>query len=1008
MFSMPFIDRGRSNLHIRLGCMLVSVAMGIQSTMAADSLRQEPVKSPISADDSLAQFHLHPKLKIELVASEPEVVDPVAIAFDADGRMWVVEMRDYPNGPAKERPPKSRIKILEDTDGDGRFEKVTIFADQLLFATGLQPWKGGVIVTLAGDVYWMKDTNNDGKADVREHWFTGFKQDNPQLRANHPTFAYDNHIYLSSGIRGGSVIAVKEEWKKDAKPVSVSGRDFRFDPLTGKYEAISGNGQFGMTFDDFGNRFVCSNRNPCMHVVLEDRYIRRNPHLAVKSVVHDVSPAGADSRIYPISKFWTTSTLHEGQFTAACGVTIYRGDLLPNAFAGNSFTCDPTGNLVHRDVLIPMGATFTSKPGREKIEFLATRDEWCRPVNLSNGPDGALYVVDMYRAVIEHPQYMPDELKKRPDLNLGNDLGRIYRIVPSDKKKQRRSYQPLARVSSGTLAGLLAHPNAWHRETAQRLLIERQDKSAVEQLEQMASKNSDSITTTPPGRIHALWALKGLASLSMASNHRARLDNSPRVREHALRLAEPWIRDGKLKITTGAKGTQDARQRFQLVLTLGEARSDVDLSVLEDIMWNGKSDPWTRLAFFSSIPATPITDEELMPMLLMTTLSAKLGRSPPGTHEFYRELFTLIGSRNDELELARVFVLVVPSNMAPSEARLNLECLVGLCRGLARRGKKIKPYAASSIGSWQASTFEIAARVAESPDNDEKYRLLAIEALRFANSDRAAQSLLKLATSESNQKIQLAAIGSVAAFNKPEIGPTLLRDFPSATPVVRRSILDVMLRNAGRTKLLLDEIEAKRIAVPELGASNVNRLSKHRDQRIRQRALKLLADAIPAERQKVLKDYQSALTLKADPKHGREIFRKNCAACHRIDNIGVDVAPDIADSRSKKPEQLLVSILDPNRAIDNNYFSYTVVTSEGKILTGIVASETASSITLRQQENKSVTVLRQDIDTIKSNGVSLMPVGLEKNVKIQDMADLISFIKNWRYLDGRVPIEVGR
>lgn len=956
------------------------------------------------------RFHLHPKLKIELVAAEPEVVDPVAIAFDADGRMWVVEMRDYPNGPAKGQPPKSRIKILEDTDNDGRYEKVTIFADQLLFATGLQPWKGGVIVTLAGDVYWMKDTDNDGKADIREHWFTGFKQDNPQLRANHPTFAYDNHIYLASGIRGGSVIAVKEEWKTDAKPVSVSGRDFRFDPLTGKYEAISGNGQFGMTFDDFGNRFVCSNRNPCMHVVLEDRYIKRNPHLAVKSVVHDVSPAGANSRIYPISKFWTTSTLHEGQFTAACGVTIFRGDLLPKEFLGNSFTCDPTGNLVHRDVLIPMGATFTSKPGRKKIEFLATRDEWCRPVNLSNGPDGALYVVDMYRAVVEHPQYMPDELKNRPDLTLGNDRGRIYRIVPADNTGRRPSFQPLSKFSSIALTGLLAHPDAWHRETAQRLLIERQDKSAVKQLEQMVWKSTNISTKTPQGQIHALWTLNGLDSLPMSSIHRARIDSSPRVREHASRLAEPWIREHKMTATTGANPEYDARQRFQMALTLGEAGSATDLSALRKIAWEGKTDPWTRLAVFSSIPAAPVTDGGMIPMLLMQQLLYKLEQSPPESLPLFRESFTLIGSRNnaDELALASAYALLVHPDSSPDDIRLRMECLVGLCHGLARRGKKIKPYAASSVGLKNVSTFEFAARVAESRENDEKYRLLAIEALRFANSDRARKTLLKLSTDQENQEIQLAAIGAVAAFDNPEIGPTLLRELSSASPVVRRSILDVMLRNAGRTKLLLDEIEAKRVAVPELGASNVNRLSKHRDSKIRERAHKLLADAIPADRQKVLKNYQSALTLKADPKNGRELFRKNCAACHRIDKIGVDVAPDIADSRSKKPAQLLVSILDPNRAIDNNYFSYTIVTTAGKILTGIVASETSSSISLRQPENKTVTVLRQDIDEMKSNGVSLMPVGLEKNIKVQEMADLISFIKNWRYLDGRVPINVGR
>ena len=202
-----------------------------------------------------------------------------------------------------------------------------------------------------------------GKPTKREVWFEGFKKDNPQLRANHPTLGLDNHISVASGLRGGEVIAVREGWEENAKPASLSGRDFRFDPITGAYESISGVGQFGLCFDDFGNRFVCSNRNPCNHIVLEDRYLKRNPHLAVAKVHEDVSPAAEKSRLYPISRIWTTSNLHANQFTAACGLLIYRGGWLPSQYHGNSFTCEPTSNLIHRDVLIPNGATFSSRSG---------------------------------------------------------------------------------------------------------------------------------------------------------------------------------------------------------------------------------------------------------------------------------------------------------------------------------------------------------------------------------------------------------------------------------------------------------------------------------------------------------------------------------------------------------------------------------------------------------------------------------------------------------------------
>jgi putative membrane-bound dehydrogenase-like protein len=352
-------------------------------------------------------------LRIELVAAEPDVVDPVAITFDPDGRLWVVEMSDYPNGPREDHRtdnvhgspeadprvhglPLSRVRVLSDADGGGRYGDPVTFADRLVFANGLLLWKDGLLVTTDGDVLFLRDTDGDGAADEREVWFTGFKRDNPQLRANHPTLGVDNHIYIASGIRGGEVIAARADWAAGAKPVSLSGRDFRFDPLSGAYESVSGVGQFGLCFDDFGNRFVCSNRHPCNHIVLEDRYLARNPYQAVPQVHAEVSPAAEKSRLYPISRIWTTSNLHANQFTAACGLLIYRGDALPAEYHGNSFTCEPTSNLVHRDVLTPQGATFTSRPGRAEIEFLATKDEWFRPVNLTHGPDGALYVVDMY------------------------------------------------------------------------------------------------------------------------------------------------------------------------------------------------------------------------------------------------------------------------------------------------------------------------------------------------------------------------------------------------------------------------------------------------------------------------------------------------------------------------------------------------------------------------------------------------------------------------------------
>lgn len=968
---------------------------------AADDGRKAATR-PLSPEEALAGMQLHPDLRIELVAAEPDVVDPVAIAFDETGRLWVAEMSDYPNGPQNGRPPQSRIRTLTDRDGDGRYETSQVFADGLLFANGVQPWKGGVIVTMAGEVAYLRDNDGDGRADTRETWFTGFQEENPQLRANHPTLGIDNHVYVANGLRGGTVVAKKADWAEGAKPVSISGMDFRFDPLSGRFEAVSGVGQFGLTFDDFGNRFVCSNRNPCKHIVLDDRYAKRNRLLAIRNVTEDVSPPGELSRVFAISRTWTTSTLHAGQFTAACGVTIYRGDALPDEFKGNSFTCEPTGNLVHRDVLSPKGATFTSRYGRDGVEFLASRDEWFRPVNLANGPDGALYVVDMYRAVIEHPQFMPTELKNRPDLYEGNTRGRIYRIVPAKQTGAPRTrLDVFANASAAELVSVLEHPNAWHRETAARLLLEQRDSAAVAKLTECARNGK-----TPQARAHALWLLDAFEQLTPGILDDALQDSSPRVREQAVRLSEPLLKSNpKLveRVLSLATDT-DGRVRFQVALSLGEAPdSDLIVDKLAAIAVANASDSWTRTAVLTSVPENPL----VLLRGALSDIAAKNLWDRPGIAELAAQVCELVGARRDPAEIQAALELL--GGIGGDSQAVQFAAIEGLGQGLSRRGKSL----AATVESLPKDTaapisrvFQRAIQIAENDRASVESRRQAISLLRFAGFGLAGQTLMALAAEESNQALRIAAVETLSTYGNPEIGPLLLEDLASQTPAVYRAMLSALLANTQRTHLLLEAVESGEIAVTMLDPGSVNRLARHRNPEIRKKSKQLLAEAIPADRQQVLADYGRALELEADPNRGKEVFARNCAICHKIGGTGVNVAPDIADSRTRTPAALLTDILDPNRAIDNNYFSYTVATLDGKILTGIIATETASSITLRQQENKTVTILREEIDVIRSNGVSLMPVGLEKNISVEQMADLISFIKNWRYLNGRVPLAV--
>lgn len=1032
--SISFESIGRGVLLMTTGPLVLVIALLVWTqSVAAQSAPPAPatdIKSPLSPAESLQQMRVAAGFKIELVAAEPETIDPVAIAFDEDGKLWVVEMTDYPNGPVAGEPPKSRIRTLEDRDGDGRFETATIFVDKLLFATGVQPWRGGVIVTLAGEIVFFKDSNGDGQADVRETWFRGFMQENPQLRANHPRFGLDNRIYVANGLRGGTVVAAADKWGRETPAVPISGMDFRFNPLTGEHGAISGHGQFGLSFDDFGNRFVCTNRNPCRHIVLDDRYIKRNPFLAVKDVAADVSPDAANSRLFPISKAWTTSTLHAGQFTAACGVTIYRGDLLP-ALRGNSFTCDPTGNLVHRDVLEPRGATFASHYAHENSEFLASPDTWFRPVNLAEGPDGALYVVDMYRAVIEHPQFVPDELKKRPDLNFGDDKGRIYRIVPvapSGSKEtvagRRRDPAKLSQSSTEDLVRLLGHPNTWHAETAARLLLERQDKAAGPLLAAVLKSKS-----SPAAKARALWGLESLGLLVQETVQESLSDAAPRVREQAVLLSEKWLKESdalREKVTSLADDV-DPRLRFQVALSLGELGTDAKIiPPLASIAVRGAADEWSRYAVLSSVAEQPhvllaalLRAVTSQPATLPTAGAAPAAGGPLHQRvevlQLLKDVAMLVGSRRKPDEIAAALGTVISARTtASAEAagglRIVLAGIDGIGQGLARRGGSLPalldalPEDQVQLKSALQEVFTEAVRFAQNAAKDAASRQEALAVLQYAGFPSAGEALLHLAKADPLQDIRLKSIDVLATYKDPRIGSLLLADFQKQTPAVRRTILQALLRDTERTRQLLAEIAAKRISVAELDPSRVQALVKHSDPEIRKQAAELLAAALPAERKQVLETYQKSLALSGDAKRGRLIFEKNCVTCHKIGDLGVDVAPDIADSRTKTPAQLLTDILNPNQAIDNNYVSYTLVTTDGKSLTGIVSTETASSITLRQPENKTAIVLRQDVEELRSNGISLMPEGLEKTISVEQMADLISFIKNWRYLDGQVPL----
>lgn len=975
---------------------------------------------PLSPQAALAAFQVHPDCRVELVAAEPDVIDPIHIAFDCAGRLWVVEYSDYPHGPREGQPGLSRIRVLSDDDGDGRYERPVVFADQLLFATGLLPWRDGVIVTTAGSVLFLRDSDGDGRADDAQEWFAGFKQENPQLRANHPTLGLDNHVYIASGLRGGEVGPGKD-WATAfhhppdqplPEPVSLSGRDFRFDPLTGAFESVSGPGQFGLAFDDWGRRFVCDNRHPCKQLLFEDFHLRRNPQVAIPQVFEDVLPAGEHSRLFPLSRTWTTSNLHANQFTAACGLCLSRGDALPPEMSGNAFVCDPTANLVHRAILEPCGSTFTSRVDRPGVEFLATADEWCRPVNLTIGPDGALYVVDMYRAVIEHPQFMPEELQNRPDLLWGRDRGRIWRVVSRSASvpSPTAAPRPQPRHSTAELAAFLAHPNAWQRETAQRLLLERRTPADedVRVLSDMLAHPS------PHGRAHALWVLAGWKALSREQLLARLQDASPRVREQAARIAgrgaidDPALAGALADI---AAASDDGALRLAAVLALAAVETEADYApLLAQLAMETADDPWLQYGLQLAAHDPGGVSEHLV-RLVAESREASAHQAEPAPDD-PRLAALLRGwaelTARQQREAGAFRVLKVSHEAFAPGAPLALALMRGLCTGL--RGQRLPvvetlmqagPWAQDYLSDLFAQAAAAAGEGGETDQSD------AVALLEFAPWEQA-RVLLAVFPAHPQAARRRQALEVLGRRREPEIGPALVSNLAALTPEQRSAQMAAVFSQPERISLLLEELEAGRCSPRLIDPARAKQLTTHRDAALRERALKLFAESTPAARRQVLAEYAACLTLEADPHRGREIFKAQCSTCHRIGEIGVDVAPDISDTRTKSREYLLTSILDPNLAIDANFFSYTLIDRDGVVHTGVIATETATSVTLKQPEGKVVTIPRDQIEELRSTGQSLMPEGLERNITLQQMADLLSFLKNWRYMDGSVPPEVIR
>jgi len=832
----------------------------IQASGGSDITVREGQQEALTPEESRKRIQLDGDYEVQLVAAEPLVLDPVEVTWDEKGRLFVAEMRDYPLGPPNAGDPwMSRVSQLIDENGDGRMDKSLVFADNLDNVQGLLPYDGGLIATTRTQILFLKDTDGDGKADVIKPLIKGFNPKHSQLQVSAPRWGPDGCVHFNNGLDA------KEIYPADApdKVVGVPGSNFKWDPKTGAITPTGGKGQYGGAFDDYGHHFYCSNRNPLMFTVMPYEAMLKNPHAGITQVHEDIATPGAETRVYPLKITHTTADAHAGTNTACSGLGVYRGDLMPE-LRNNVFVPDPTGQLITRYKITPHGASLKANRVGERTEFFRSDDEWCRPVNFTTGPEGAIYVCDIYRRWIDHARFFPESFVKANDMRQGEKQGRIWRIVPKGAK----------------IAATLPAP-------------------AVGQFKPLPEHDERALFL----RISQITDSKELAAI---------------LTQHA---NDPWM---ARMVASAASG-----QMGRILSQLGDR-------------------------FFSAF-------NENHSAALRTFAAGALADGNP-----------------EEVKAALSLLQKAPGEL--------LWWKPALLQGLAKLPKGHED-AAKEIAALQSKIDAIVADAKAPLDQ----RLAVLPLLATRKWDSVAPVLKSLLASHQPQELSAAALGLLKKFPATSSAPLIYELLPQAGPAVKRELVPILTGN-GTTALSL----FKRMEKGEFPTAWVDVETRWRYQRgtgeMTDLAKKLFGQA-SSDRAAVVNDYLlSATVTKGDAKRGQQVFAMVCTACHKHGDMGVDVGPPLADVKVKPPEALLSDILDPNRMFEARWSAYQIDTKDGRVLSGLVTTESADNVTVAMMGGATETLPRSAIKEMKSLDRTLMPVGLEAAISKEQMADLLAFL----------------